>query len=103
MNKDFEEFVENCRFTKRELIVLKTVKQVNDDLDKDEPAIMKEIVGNSDIDHKTLHDGWNKLVPKGLMDREEVKTSSKLWITDEGLEALQKLEELKKIVGEAKK
>lgn len=102
MNEELEEFVENCRFTKRELIVLKTVRKVNNDLDKDEPAIMKEIVGNSDIDHKTLHDGWNKLVPKGLMGREEVKTSSKLWITEEGEKALELLDELNDTIKEAK-
>lgn len=106
MNEELEEFVdefvENCRFTKRELIVLITVDNVNDELDKDEPAIMKEIVGNSQIDHKTLHDGWRKLVPKGLMAREEVKTSSKIWVTEEGEEAIENLKELNEIVKRAK-
>lgn len=103
MNERLEEFVENCRFTKRELIVLKTVQKINNDLEKEESAIMKEIVNNSDIDHKTLHDGWNKLVPKGLIGREEVKTSSKLWITEEGEKTLELLEKLNDIIREAKK
>jgi len=97
-----DEFVENCRFTKRELIVLITVQNVNNELKQEEPAIMKQIVENSNIDHKTLHDGWRKLVPKGLLGREEVKTSSKIWVTEEGQEAIENLKELNEIVKEAR-
>ena len=102
MKGELQGFVENVRFTKRELIVLKTVKQVNDQLEQEEPAIMKQIIQNSEIDHKTLHDGWRKLVPKGLMDREEIKNSSKIWVTEEGEKALKKLDKLDEIVEEAK-
>lgn len=107
MNQDeleefVDEFVENCRFTKRELIVLITVQNVNEELDQEDAAIMKQIVENSDIDHKTLHDGWRKLVPKGLLAREEVKTSSKIWVTEKGQEAIENLKQLNEIVKEAK-
>ena len=101
--EELQEFVENCKFTKRELIVLKKVKQVNDKLAQEEPAIMKKIVGNSQVDHKKLHDGWTKLVPKGLMGREKIKTSSKIWVTEEGEKAIKELDKLDKIVAEARK
>lgn len=94
MKEAMEEFVENTQFTKRELLVLKIVKEVNEELDQDENAIMKELVENSEIDQKALHDGWRKLVPKGLMRREEVKTSSRLHLTKRGETVLELLEPL---------
>lgn len=101
MDEELEKFVENCRFTKRELVVLKTVKEVNEELDQRTPAIMKQVVENSDIDYKTLHDGWNRLVPKALLKRTEVDRSSQIELTEAGHTALGILQNLNEEVQEA--